>query len=136
MAAAADDDQRKIVAEFQRLREEQKETAEEITRIEEEKREHSRVIELLSEDCDPEQKCFQVISDTMVELTVGTALPQLKEKLEKLNLIGEQLNKRLVDKGTELNTYREKHNIRVLSQKEAEGMKQKMLEAQLSQVKK
>ncbi|CAJ0963173.1 unnamed protein product, partial [Mesorhabditis belari] len=130
------EDQRKIVAEFQRLREEQKEIAEEITRVEEEKREHKRVIEVLSEDCEEDQKCYQLISDSMVELTVGKVLPQLKDKFEKLSSVAEMLNKRLVDKGKELNDHRVKHNIRILSQKESEEVRQKMVEAQMAQLKK
>ncbi|KAJ1368539.1 hypothetical protein KIN20_029689 [Parelaphostrongylus tenuis] len=57
LTASEQEEQRKIVETFQKLREQQQEIAQEITRIEEEKREFGRVIELLKE-LDGDQKCF------------------------------------------------------------------------------
>ncbi|VDM81338.1 unnamed protein product [Strongylus vulgaris] len=83
LTPAEQEEQKKIVETFQRLREQQQEIAQEITRIEEEKREFGRVIELLKE-LDGEQKCFRLISDTLVEYTVTDVIPVLEKNLANI----------------------------------------------------
>ncbi|KAL6735243.1 prefoldin subunit [Ancylostoma duodenale] len=128
LTPAEQEEQKKIVETFQRLREQQQEIAQEITRIEEEKREFGRVIELLKE-LDGEQKCFRLISDTLVEYTVRDVIPVLEKNLANLGVVSTELNKRLVEKGNELNAHKEKHNIRFLTEKETQEIREKQLMA-------
>uniref|UniRef100_A0A7I4Y5E7 Prefoldin beta-like protein n=1 Tax=Haemonchus contortus TaxID=6289 RepID=A0A7I4Y5E7_HAECO len=128
LTPAEQEEQKKIVETFQRLREQQQELAQEITRVEEEKREFGRVIELLNE-VDGEQKCFRLISDTLVEYTVKEVIPVLEKNFANLGVVSTELNKRLVDKGNELNAFKEKHNIRFLTEKETQEIREKQLQS-------
>nr|CDJ96232.1 Prefoldin beta domain containing protein [Haemonchus contortus] len=128
LTPAEQEEQKKIVETFQRLREQQQELAQEITRVEEEKREFGRVIELLNE-LDGEQKCFRLISDTLVEYTVKEVIPVLEKNFANLGVVSTELNKRLVDKGSELNAFKEKHNIRFLTEKETQEIREKQLQS-------
>lgn len=89
LSPAEQEEQKKVVEIFQKLREEQQELANELTKIAEEKREFGqelcnsymlisfrRVITLLK-DLDPSQTCFRLISDTLVEQKISEVLPSL-----------------------------------------------------------
>ncbi|PIO59473.1 prefoldin subunit [Teladorsagia circumcincta] len=128
LTPAEQEEQKKIVETFQKLREQQQELAQEFTRVEEEKREFGRVIELLKE-LDGGQKCFRLISDTLVEYTVKDVIPVLEKNFGNLGVVSAELNKRLVDKGNELNAHKEKHNIRFLTEKETQEIREKQLQS-------
>ncbi|KAE9420832.1 hypothetical protein Angca_007196, partial [Angiostrongylus cantonensis] len=125
LTASEQEEQRKIVETFQKLREQQQEIAQEITRIEEEKREFGRVIELLRE-LNGDQRCFRLISDTLVEYSVNDCIPVLEKNLSNVILLDFDFGMTpLVDKGNELNAHKEKHNIRFLTEKETQEIREK-----------
>ncbi|PAV90221.1 hypothetical protein WR25_08308 [Diploscapter pachys] len=123
------DEQKKIVETFQKLRQEQQEIVNEIATFEEERREHSRVLETLNE-LDPSRKCYKQLADSLVEYTVGDVIPLLQTNLANLTELVRTFNEKLVEKGKELNEHKTKHNIRFLTEKETEELRK----AQMAQI--
>ncbi|KJH43371.1 DEAD/DEAH box helicase [Dictyocaulus viviparus] len=90
LTASEQEEQKKIVETFQKLREQQQEIVQEITRLEEEKREFGRVIELLKE-LNGDRKCFRLISDTLVEYSVKNCIPILENNLYNMTSVCDTL---------------------------------------------
>uniref|UniRef100_A0A915KFU7 Prefoldin subunit 2 n=1 Tax=Romanomermis culicivorax TaxID=13658 RepID=A0A915KFU7_ROMCU len=101
-----------VVDGFRKLREEQRQMANKITEFEQEKSEHKLVSETL-EGLDGERKCYRLISGVLIERTVKEVLPALKRNMDHLGKLIESLNEQVVEKGKEINDYREKYNIRI-----------------------
>ncbi|KAK2145654.1 hypothetical protein LSH36_666g00000 [Paralvinella palmiformis] len=110
--------QEQIVGGFQELRNQQRAIASKISEMEMDIKEHDLVIEALK-DVDPERKCFRMIGGVLVERTVKEVLPALINNHQQISKIVESLTKQLESKGTELNEYREKHNIRIRGEEES-----------------
>ncbi|XP_022216848.1 probable prefoldin subunit 2 [Drosophila obscura] len=104
--------QEAIVAQFQQLRNDQRNLANNLNTLEMDLREHKTVIETLKL-ADPDRKCFRLIGGVLCERTVKEVLPQLVENqdfiAQTITLITEDLSK----KGTELNKFKEEHNIKI-----------------------
>ncbi|XP_033158560.1 probable prefoldin subunit 2 [Drosophila mauritiana] len=112
-----------IVAQFQQLRNEQRNLANSLNTLEMDLREHKNVIETL-EAADPDRKCFRQIGGVLCERTVKEVLPQLVENKDfiakTINMVTNDLSK----KGSELNKFKEEHNIRICGEHlVAEGAK-------------
>uniref|UniRef100_A0A914BV87 Prefoldin subunit 2 n=2 Tax=Acrobeloides nanus TaxID=290746 RepID=A0A914BV87_9BILA len=123
--------QQKIVEGFQKMREEQQQLIQEIARVEADIREHSTVLKTI-EEMAPGRKCFRQVGDTLVQYTIAEIIEILKVNLENLqNLLTTQTEK-LTSKGKDLNAYKEKHNIRLLSEQEVLEIQKKQALAKVS----
>jgi len=101
------------------------------------------------ETLDGGRKCYRQIGDTMVEHTAAEMVVALKDIINKVVFgdrgVGwnepvivcivqfkerlEKLNKELVDKGNEINAYKDKHSIRFMTEQEVmEFQKKKAME--------
>jgi len=106
-----------IVQKFQQLRNEQRSLMAKISELEQELNEHKVVIDTL-EEVSPDRKCFRMIGGVLVERTVKEILPALTNNRDQLSKVIASLNEKLVEKGKEVNEYREKHNIKVKGENE------------------
>ncbi|XP_072315049.1 prefoldin subunit 2 [Eucyclogobius newberryi] len=112
-----------VVATFQRMRQEQRSMASKAAELEMEINEHSLVIETLK-DVDPSRKCFRLVGGVLVERTVKEILPALENNKEQISKIIETINTQMQTKGRDLTEYREKYNIRLVGEGEAESQGQ------------
>lgn len=60
--------------------------------------------------------CYRMIGGVLCERTVKEVLPVLENNKEQLTKVIEALTEQLTKKGTEINEYKEKHNIRIRGQ--------------------
>ncbi|KAK7086841.1 Prefoldin subunit 2 [Halocaridina rubra] len=112
-----------IVQKFQTLRNEQRSLMAKISELEQDLNEHKIVIETL-QDVSPDRKCFRMVGGVLVERTVNEILPALTNNRDQLSKVIDSLNEKLVNKGKEVNEYKEKHGIRIRGQddiKETQG---------------
>ncbi|KAI1713473.1 prefoldin subunit 2 [Ditylenchus destructor] len=110
-------DQQKIVEGFQKLREQQQQTVTEISRVESELREH----QLVYSDCLVEHKAGELVE------ILSDIVTKFKERLK-------ELNEQLIERGKEINSYKEKNNIRLLSQKDLLELQKKQALEKISQL--
>ncbi|XP_070710712.1 prefoldin subunit 2 [Pempheris klunzingeri] len=109
-----------VVATFQKMRQEQRSMASKAAEFEMEINEHSLVIDTLRE-VDPSRKCYRLVGGVLVERTVKEVLPALETNKEQISKIIESINTQMQSKGRELTEYRERYNIRLVGEGEAEG---------------
>ncbi|XP_061648556.1 prefoldin subunit 2-like [Phyllopteryx taeniolatus] len=109
-----------VVATFQKMRQEQRNMASKAAELEMESNEHSLVIETLK-GVDPSRKSFRLVGGVLVERTVKEVLPALQSNKEQLSKIIESINTKMQEKGRELTDYRERYNIRLVGEGDAQG---------------
>ncbi|XP_060887282.1 prefoldin subunit 2 [Labrus mixtus] len=112
-----------VVATFQKMRQEQRSMASKAAEMEMEINEHSLVVDTLK-DVDPSRKCFRLVGGVLVERTVKEVLPALENNKEQITKIVESINTQMQSKGRELTEYRERYNIRLVGEGEAEAQDQ------------
>jgi len=131
--ATASADQQKIVEGFQKLREQQQQTVTEIGRLETELRENMTVLKNI-ETLDGDRKCFRQIGDTLVEHKASELVQLLGDVVNRFKDRLKELNDQLVERGKEINAYKEKNNIRLLSQKDVLELQKKQALEKINQI--
>ncbi|XP_039264422.2 prefoldin subunit 2-like [Styela clava] len=101
-----------ILEGFNKLRQEQRGIALKLAELEADVAEHSIVLDAL-EKVDKDRKCYRLIGGVLVERTVGEVVPALQQNKSQISQLTEVFNKKLSEKGKELNDFKEKHNIKV-----------------------
>ncbi|XP_028154384.1 prefoldin subunit 2 [Diabrotica virgifera virgifera] len=100
-----------ILTGFQNLRAEQRALSGKLSEFELDLNEHKMVIETLK-NVNEDRKCFRLIGGILTERKVKDVLPVLVTNQEKLKEFIEKLQEQITKKGSEINEYREKHNIK------------------------
>ncbi|XP_060678240.1 prefoldin subunit 2 [Hemiscyllium ocellatum] len=106
-----------VLAGFNKLRQEQRGMAGKGAELEQEVAEHGLVIDTLAE-VNPDRRCFRMVGGVLVERTVREVLPALESNKQQLLKLIDSLNTQMQLKGRELTEYREKYNIRLMSEDE------------------
>ncbi|XP_011302750.1 prefoldin subunit 2 [Fopius arisanus] len=101
-----------ILAAFQTLRNDQRLMASKLSEMEMELNEHKIVIDTLK-TVDPKRKCYRMIGGVLCEQVVVEVLPNLITNKKQLTKVIASLHEQLTRKGTEINEFKEKHNIRI-----------------------
>ncbi|TVY80976.1 putative prefoldin subunit [Lachnellula suecica] len=83
--------------------------------VEAEADEHRLVLETL-EPLPVDRKCFRMINGVLVERTVKDVVPALKTNSEGLKKVLEELMKQYQTKQVEMDSWKKKNNIQVVSQ--------------------
>ncbi|XP_022658664.1 probable prefoldin subunit 2 [Varroa jacobsoni] len=104
--------QEKIMEGFQALRNEQRHLTLKLFEFEQDLNDHNMVIATL-EKVNPGRRCFRMVGDTLVERNVKEILPAVRQNRDQLSNLVEEYNKRIVDKGKEINSYREQYGIEI-----------------------
>ena len=77
---------------------------------------HFRTVIDTLKTVDESRKCFRLIGGVLCERTVKDVLPQLNDAKTQLEKLVASRNEQLTKKGTEINQFREKHNIKIKGQ--------------------
>ncbi|KAH7945232.1 hypothetical protein HPB49_008471 [Dermacentor silvarum] len=101
-----------VVDGFNQLRQEQRALTAKLIELEMELNEHNLVAEALQK-VDGDRRCYRMVGGVLVERTVKDILPAVERNKENISKSVELLNEKIVQKGQEVNEYREKHNIQI-----------------------
>ncbi|XP_050035428.1 prefoldin subunit 2 isoform X1 [Dermacentor andersoni] len=101
-----------VVDGFNQLRQEQRALTGKLIELEMELNEHNLVAEALQK-VDGDRRCYRMVGGVLVERTVKDILPAVERNKENISKSVELLNEKIVQKGQEVNEYREKHNIQI-----------------------
>nr|XP_037278553.1 prefoldin subunit 2-like [Rhipicephalus microplus] len=101
-----------VVDGFNQLRQEQRSLTAKLIELEMELNEHNLVAEALQK-VEGDRRCYRMVGGVLVERTVKDILPAVERNKESIAKSVEALNEKIVEKGQEVNEYREKHNIQI-----------------------
>ncbi|KAJ3026839.1 UNVERIFIED_CONTAM: hypothetical protein HDU68_004977 [Siphonaria sp. JEL0065] len=79
-----------IVAQFNAMKQELQAIASKLGELEQEKDEHKMVVDTM-DPLNGDRKCFRLINGVLVERTVGDVLPTLKQNMDNIDKIVQQL---------------------------------------------
>jgi prefoldin subunit 2 len=99
------------------MKEESQVLAQKISELDQERQEHVLVTETL-EKLDSDRKCFRMVGGVLTERTVATVLPAVKDNMDKLTAVINELYGKLQGKEKEMQEFQSKHNIRLRNQPE------------------
>uniref|UniRef100_A0A915NL06 Prefoldin subunit 2 n=2 Tax=Meloidogyne TaxID=189290 RepID=A0A915NL06_9BILA len=126
-------EQQKIIDGYQKLRDQQQNVMNELAKLRVEHREHATVLKTM-QTLEPDRKCFRQVGDTLIEFKAAELVIILAETMKKFKERMDELEQQMVKHGQELNAYKDKHNIRLLSNKEAMELQKKQALAQISKL--
>ena len=109
--ALSPEEQQKIVAGFQTLRDEQAQLVQKAQDLEMDMREHDLVLSTLSAIADKQRRCYRMIGGVLIEHTVGEVVPALQTNREQIHQVIETLNQKTEEKAKDLAAYKQKHDI-------------------------
>jgi prefoldin subunit 2 len=105
------DEQQKIVAGFQALRDEQTQLVQKTQDLEMDLKEHDLVLSTLSTITDKQRRCYRMIGGVLIEHTVGEVVPALQANREQIHNVIESFKQKTEEKAKELTSYKQKHDI-------------------------
>lgn len=80
---------------------------------------HFRTVIDTLKTVDENRKCFRLIGGVLAEQTVKDTLPTLIQNRDQLEKLIEKGKEQLTKKGTEINKFKEEHNIKISNESEA-----------------
>ncbi|KAG9233246.1 Prefoldin beta-like protein [Amylocarpus encephaloides] len=107
--------QQELQQQYEQYKTNLQQTASKIGDVETEAEEHRLVLETL-EPLPGDRKCFRMINGVLVERMVKDVVPALKTNSEGLKKVLEELMKSYRTKNVEMETWKKKNNIQVVSQ--------------------
>lgn len=110
-AALTAEEQQKIVAGFQSLREEQTQLVQKTQDLEMDLKEHDLVLTTLSTIADKQRRCYRMIGGVLIEHTVGEVVPALQANRDQIHNVIESFKQKTEEKAKELTNYKQKHDI-------------------------
>ena len=116
-AALTAEEQQKIVASFQSLRDEQTQLVQKTQDLEMDLKEHDLVLSTLSTINDKQRRCYRMIGGVLIEHTVGEVVPALQTNREQINHVIESFKQKSEEKAKELAAYKQKHDIHFSNEK-------------------
>eukprot|EP00758_Cryptobia_borreli_P012648 Tbor_TRINITY_DN5765_c3_g7::TRINITY_DN5765_c3_g7_i1::g.20166::m.20166/K09549/PFDN2; prefoldin subunit 2 len=104
--------EQKIIEHYNHLRQEQGTLMTRISELDGESHEHLLVLDTLT-PMEPNRRCHRLIGGVLVERSVETVIPEIKESLENINNVLGQFNEKLLAKEKEMDEFMVKYKINV-----------------------
>lgn len=115
--------QREIVQQFEQRRNELQRLAAKVTELEAEADEHLLVINNMK-GLDASRKCWRLVNGVLIELHVGTVLPDLTNNAQALRGLVGKYKDAFLKQEKELEAFMEQHQIRITNNPAAAAQRQ------------